>query len=426
MQISQQQSLTFERTILRFWLPYMPGAVRALNEDPRILFFVPDTGGTGIDGPLTNAINLAESFSDSDDPGIFIYNGRREAFDRFVESGADIRTADFPIGSWRTHLNPFYRRKYSRKLARFIEDERIDVVYMFMRGTYLMSYMKGLNILRVTEQAYASPEPRPLRLFDNGFTIRPRALLSAWYRKYVRFNHDRADLVVTISNAQKLAAIARFGIPESKTLVVPPGVRRRSPKSERGLVRQELGIPTATKVILSIGRITRAKGVEEFGEIARLLAERGKSYRFLFAGYAIETEYESEIQRRYGQYVTFLGHRSDIPNCLIDADLYLHTSHREGGPLVIIEAMEFGLPTVAWDIPGCDELITDGENGSLVKFGDIDSAADEIERYLENQEIYDRASNAAKQRFIDNHENADYSRRVIDNFNKAIVAKARR
>jgi glycosyltransferase involved in cell wall biosynthesis len=426
MQISQQQSLTFERTILRLWLPYMPGAVRALSEDPRILFFVPDTGGTGVDGPLINAVNLAQSFRDADYPAIFVYNGRREAFDRFIATGADVRRADFPIGSWKTHLNPFYRRKYSRKLARFIEDERIDVVYMFMRGTYLMSYMKGSEVLRVSEQLYASGELRPIRLFDNGFTFRPRAILSAWYRKYVRFNHDKSDLVVTMSNAQNLAATVKFGIPESKTVVVPPGVTRQAQHTECGLVRRELGIPTSTKVILSVGRITPAKGVEEFGEIARLLAERGKSYRFLFAGYAIEPEYESEMQRRFGQYVTFLGHRSDIPNCLIDADLYLHPSHREGLPLAIIESMEFGLPTVAWDIPGCDELITDGENGSLVKFGDIDSAADEIERYLENQEIYDRASNAAKQRFIDNHENADYSRRVIDNFNKAIAAKARR
>ena len=93
---------------------------------------------------------------------------------------------------------------------------------------------------------------------------------------------------------------------------------------------------------------------------------------------------------------------------------------------MIIEAMEFGLPTVAWDIPGCNELVTDGENGSLPKFGDIDSAADAIERYLEDQEIYDRASNAARIRFNENHDNADYSQRMMDVIKKAIAEKARR
>jgi glycosyltransferase involved in cell wall biosynthesis len=390
-----------------------------------VLFFYPDYGGTGFDGPMMNAINLARSFGDSKLPGIFVYNGRREVFDRFVATGADVRRVDFPIASRKTHLSPLYRRKYSRKLARFIEDEQIDVVYMFMRGTYLMSYMKGLDVLRVTEQLYANIELRPIRLFDNGFTIRPRALLNAWYRKYVRLNHDKADVVVTVSNAQVRAAVVRFGIPESKTVVVPPGVTRQSQNAERGLIRREFGISPDAKVILSVGRITKAKGVEEFGEIARILAERGKSYRFLFAGYGVEAEYESEIQRRYGQYVTFLGHRSDIPNCLVDADLNLHPSHREGLPLAIMESLEFGLPTVAWDIPGCDELITDGKNGSLVKFGDVESAADEIERYLEDQGAYDRASNAARNQFNENHDNSDYSRRVIDVFKKAIAEKAR-
>ena len=401
------------------------GVERALTKDPRVLFFYPDYGGSGLDGPLMNAINLAKSFSDSKLPGIFVYNGRREVFDRFVATGADVRRADFPIASRKTHLNPFYRREYSRKLARFIEDERIDAVYMFMRGTYLMSYMKGLDVLRVTEQLYANIDLRPIRLFDNGFSVRPRALLSAWYRKYVRLNHARADMVVTISNAQKLASSVRFGIPESKTVIVPPGVAWQSPNAERGLLRRELGISPDAKVILSVGRITKAKGVEEFGEIARILAEREKSYRFLFAGYAVEAEYESEIQRRYGQYVTFLGHRPDIPNCLIDADLNLHPSHREGLPLAIMESLEFGLPTVAWDIPGCNELITDGKNGSLVKFGDVESAADEIARYLEDQGTYDRASNAARKQFEENHDNADYSRRVIDVLKKAIAEKAR-
>ena len=394
-------------------------------EDPRVLFFVPDTGGKGVDGPLMNAVNIARSFSDSNRQGIFVYNGRREAFDRFLATGADVRRADFPIGSWKTHLNPLYRRKYSRKLARFIEDERIDVVHMFMRGSYLMSYMKGVNVLRVTEQLYANDVLRPIRLFENGFTIKPRALLNAWYRKYVRFNHDKADVVAAISNSQKLAATATFGIPESKVVVVSPGVTPQAPTTERGSIRNELGISATTKVILSVGRITRPKGVEEFGEIARTLAERGKSYRFLFAGYSANLAYESEIHLRYGQYVTFLGHRSDIPNCLIDADLYLHPSHREGLPLAIIEAMEFGLPAVAWDIPGCNELVTNGENGSLLNFGDIESAADEIERYLENQEIYEHASNAARTRFKMKHDLAEYAPRMMAVYQKAIAERVK-
>jgi hypothetical protein len=55
------------------------------------LFFSANTDEKGIDGPLTNAINVAKSFADSGLPGIFIYNGKQDIFDRFVATGADVR-----------------------------------------------------------------------------------------------------------------------------------------------------------------------------------------------------------------------------------------------------------------------------------------------------------------------------------------------
>jgi glycosyltransferase involved in cell wall biosynthesis len=56
------------------------------------------------------------------------------------------------------------------------------------------------------------------------------------------------------------------------------------------------------------------------------------------------------------------------------ASLYLMTSRYEGLPMVLIEAMSFGLPLVAYDCKtGPAELIDDGVNGYLVP--DDDAAA---------------------------------------------------
>ena len=174
-----------------------------VNDAPRTLFFSADIKAPGIDGPLTNAINIAKSFADAGFPAIFVYNGKQEVFDRFVATGADVRRFEFPIGSWKTHLNPLSRRKYSRKLAEFIEDEKIEVVHTFFRASYVFNYLKSTRVLKVAEQVYASSSPKPLRMFENGFKIAPRYLLSAWYRRYVRFNFSAADLVTTNGQAQK-------------------------------------------------------------------------------------------------------------------------------------------------------------------------------------------------------------------------------
>ena len=79
-----------------------------------------------------------------------------------------------------------------------------------------------------------------------------------------------------------------------------------------------------------------------------------------------------------------------------------------------------------WDIPGCTELVTDGENGSVLKFGDVGAAADEIEKYFEDQAAYDRVSGAARAMFEERFDIAKYAPRMMDIYRKAIAEKARR
>jgi glycosyltransferase involved in cell wall biosynthesis len=51
---------------------------------------------------------------------------------------------------------------------------------------------------------------------------------------------------------------------------------------------------------------------------------------------------------------------------------------REGLPRNIIEAMAAGLPVVAYNIRGCNDLVIDGETGFLVPFGDVHGLADKL------------------------------------------------
>ena len=86
----------------------------------------------------------------------------------------------------------------------------------------------------------------------------------------------------------------------------------------------------------------------------------------------------------FGKYVDFIGHRPDVANLYADADLLVHLSHREGSPLVVIEALEYGLPCVAWDLPGVSEDVKPGVTGYAPAFGDHEGAADAIERILDD------------------------------------------
>ena len=69
--------------------------------------------------------------------------------------------------------------------------------------------------------------------------------------------------------------------------------------------------------------------------------------------------------------VCLMGERSDIPDILAKADVYISTSHREGLPLSILEAMAAELPVIATNVGGCSDIVRD--NGVLIE--DDDQAA---------------------------------------------------
>jgi len=62
----------------------------------------------------------------------------------------------------------------------------------------------------------------------------------------------------------------------------------------------------------------------------------------------------------------FAGPRSDVPDFLRAADLFVHPSHQEGFSNAILEAMAAGLPVVACDVGGNPEAVVDGGTGRLV------------------------------------------------------------
>ena len=178
-------------------------------------------------------------------------------------------------------------------------------------------------------------------------------------------------------------------------MVVRPGIRGRLAESNPGELRRELNIGADEKVVLSVGRITKAKGVEDFGEVARIINSRGKDYRFVFVGVERNENYGKAIRQKYGEFVTFIGRRSDIANVYADTDLLVHLSHREGSPLVVIEALEFGVPCVAWGIPGTSEDVEDGITGRTVPFGDHVAAAHAIEQIFEQPGLLEKFGEGA-------------------------------
>ena len=378
---------------------------------PKVLFYIPEDSTSQMDGPMADAINIAKSFKLANIPSIFVFNGHPDKFQKFIETGADVRMLDMPLPGFKHHISFLYRRKFSRQLAELIEAEHIDVLHLGSRANYVLNYLKTQSILKVCTQAGGTPDPEPLKMI-NSWIFNPKRLLKRWYYKYVTWNFKHADLVICPSETARQTAIITCNVKPEKTVVIRPHAASQLETSKTGQIRKEFDVNNDEKIVLSVGRITKAKGVEDVGKVAKILFARGKKIRFLFAGYERDMDYALRVREKYGKYITFIGHRQDVANAFADADMLLHLSHREGSPLAIIESLEFGLPCIAWDIPGVNEDVHDGLTGKVSPFGNHKHVADSIQSILENPVELHRLSNGANIKFSD-HSISDYAGKIL-------------
>ena len=76
----------------------------------------------------------------------------------------------------------------------------------------------------------------------------------------------------------------------------------------------------------------------------------------------IKQAWRREVQDR----IHFVGFSTDVMKYYLDSSIYLMTSRHEGWGLVVTEAMQLGLPVIAYDITPMEYIIDHGKNGLIV------------------------------------------------------------
>ncbi len=105
-----------------------------------------------------------------------------------------------------------------------------------------------------------------------------------------------------------------------------------------------------------------------------VLKEQGIRVSLILIGEGPDMAYNEKLAAdlQLNDDVVFLGLRLDVEQLLAECDVYVLTSNWEGLPLSILEAMRQGLPTIASDVGGVNELVVEGETGYLIPAGDLD------------------------------------------------------
>ena len=202
------------------------------------------------------------------------------------------------------------------------------------------------------------------------------------------------DRWVTLSPTS-VQSLGRIGIEAdwipNPIRIVPNGYR---PGAEGGPLR-----------LLFVGRYGERKGCSEL--IAALAQARaaGTEATLRFVG---REEYDGEERvlrddvEQFGVSgaVEFAGVKDgpELAECYADAQVLCLPSRREGVPLVLLEAMSFGLPVIATPVGGIADYVRHEDNGLLVPPGDVDALAVSIAVLAADPELRIRLGEAARRR----------------------------
>ncbi len=135
--------------------------------------------------------------------------------------------------------------------------------------------------------------------------------------------------------------------------------------------------------ILFIGRLKRSKGVEElFKSAAEIKAKYGDKVEFQVLGKEVEGCHTRLDEAVNMGLVTYLGSTTDVRPFLKRVHCTIMPSYYEGMSNVNLESSANGRPVITTDIPGCREIVDDGNTGFLAKHQDSKSLTEAIERFV--------------------------------------------
>ena len=252
------------------------------------------------------------------------------------------------------------------------------------------------------------------------------------YAAAARYGFRRANRVTACSVDLSLRA-QRVGLAAEKSIVIPYGVdATRYVSGARARIRQQLGIPESLRVIGALGRLVHKKGFRYLiAAMPRILRTERDACCVIGGSGDLQDELACQAKRLgIADRVLFPGHIDwrNTPDYYAMCDMFVVPSvvdahgNVDGLPNVLLEAMATGCAVVATSVGGIPDVVTDGQNGLLVRPGDAHALAESATRLLRDASLRHRLGSAAQRGMQEQHSWRDVAARFRSLYEAALAA----
>ncbi len=299
-----------------------------------------------------------------------------------------------------------------QKLVEILQEERVDLVqthliYSNILGT-LAAHRAGIPVIA---------------------TLHSTTVRGGWKSRILKRmeNYCLRTYATRILAVGKVVADFNQGNYGERPIdVIPNGIPQPNmPENmEKERLRREITGETSGSLIITVGRFSRAKGYEDMIEAFNLLSKGAQKPKLLMvgAGGNIDSIREQIESLKLNQSVILAGERDDVHNLLALSDVYASSSHREGLPLAVLEAMMVGLPVVATSVGDIPNVVTE-ETGVVVPPHRPELLAAALEDLLKNPEKRQAMGKAAHRRAMDEYSVDAWMRRHLDLYRDVLASR---
>ncbi|MCZ7525030.1 MAG: glycosyltransferase [Acidimicrobiia bacterium] len=269
-----------------------------------------------------------------------------------------------------------------RRLARYLRDERIDLVHVhgqldrrygevaaFLTRTPVVSHAHSMWVYL---GVHVEPGTGPL--------ARARAEVMGRLRDLLEHRTVRHYVADSDEAGRRYAAVARAPVTTYRQGVdlarfPPPGDAGASART--AAVRDGLGLDPSVPVLVNVSRLVPEKGQADLVEALVSVRRSCPDAVLVLVGDGPE---RPRLEARAAELgvagsVVFTGNRHDVPDLLAAGDVFVFSSESESFGLAVLEAMAAGRPVVSYRLPSLEEFVMEGATGVLVDHGDTASLA---------------------------------------------------
>jgi len=325
---------------------------------------------------------------------------------KLIEMGFDWR----PLPMNRRSLNPIAEARLVLHLAALLRREKVDIVHGFTIKPAIYGALSG-RLAGVKGRVNAVAGMGYVFISDE---LKAR-ILRPIVRTLARFAFDGKDARLIVQNPDDHAAFVDTGLVARERVRVIPG---SGVDCSRFAISTRERAPGAPLRVVLAARMLWDKGLAEFIEAARALKAEGRNITFVLAGDPDAGNPASVAVSDLEGWVAdgtveWLGHVSNMPALLADADVVILPSYREGLPKTLIEAAACAIPLITTDVPGCREVVTHEADGLLAPVREWKPLAEAIARMDDDPALRRRLGLAAREKALAQFDETIVIRRTI-------------